>query len=122
MVTKFAEGVLLLAVVIGFASAADAGEQWPQWRGPLRSGTAQDEPPLRASLPAEGLEPVWLSEKISGGGSAGWGSPVIAENRVYLFVPTRSKREDVQLPPRKYPRLSDEQRPSGRTQTGLPGS
>lgn len=58
----------------------------------------------------EGLEPVWISEAIPGGGSGGWGSPAIAEDRVYVFVPTRTKRDDVQLPPRQFPPLAVEER------------
>lgn len=99
---------MLLALL--FAPATPAADQWPQWRGAARTGASTDGPELRTSLPAEGLEPVWLSEKISGGGSGGWGSPAIAEDRVFIYVPTRTRREDVQLPPRKFPGLSAEER------------
>lgn len=91
------------------ATASRASDQWPQWRGPMRTGVAAGGPELRESLPSQGLQPVWLSEAIPGGGSGGWGSPAIAEDRVYVFVPTRTKRDDVSLPPRQFPPLPPEE-------------
>jgi outer membrane protein assembly factor BamB len=59
---------------------------WPQWRGPQRTGATDKGPALAAAWPTEGLTKLWQSEPIPGGGKFGWGSPVIAGNRVYLFV------------------------------------
>lgn len=105
-------GLLLAGLLISplLPWAASGADQWPQWRGPTRSGAAAEGPQLRVSLPPEGLQPLWLSETIPGGGNGGWGSPAIAEDRVYVFVPTRTRRDDLKLPPPKYPPLSEEQR------------
>ena len=68
-----------------FASSAVAAD-WPQWRGPNRDGTAPTSPPLIGALPAEGLKPAWVSESLTGGFAGGWGSPIVADGKVYLFV------------------------------------
>lgn len=99
----------LVAVAL-LAPRAGGSDSWPQWRGPARNGMAADEPALRESLPPEGLTPQWLSETLPGGGRSGWGSPAIAGGRVYVFVPDRTKPDDLQLPPREFPGLSAERR------------
>lgn len=59
------------------ATSVLAGD-WPQWRGPDRTGYAAGEAPL-ASLPAE-LKPEW---KIDVGG--GFAAPIVSANKlVYL--------------------------------------
>ena len=91
------------------ASAASAAE-WTQWRGDNRNGVAASGPALVETLPAAGLKPVWLSEKIPAGNDGGWGSPVVADGKVYVFAHTRAQQSDKQLPERKFPYLADDKR------------
>lgn len=76
----------LVALCMAGAQAA-FGElpDWHQWRGPQRNGLVAQSPPLVEQLPAKGPKPLWLSEKIAGGGSGGWGSAVVADGRVYTY-------------------------------------
>ena len=102
MLARFAlAGCALLFIVS--QSLAD----WPQWRGPDRLGSISAGP-LVKTLPPEGLQPEWKFESIPGGGSGGWGSPVISNGRVFLFAHTREKTGD--LGQKKYPWLSPEKR------------
>jgi outer membrane protein assembly factor BamB len=90
--------------------SAAHGADWPQWRGPQRDGIAPDSPRLVRALPADGLLPVWTSDvDMPTGGNGGWSSPVVAGDRVYVFAHIRTKRDEVQLPPRKFPDLTEEQ-------------
>ena len=70
----------LLWLVLSWLSLNTAsGGDWPQWRGPTRTGHAAADAPAVRALPAE-LKPVW---KISVGG--GFSSPVVAGDKlVYL--------------------------------------
>jgi outer membrane protein assembly factor BamB len=97
---------LLLALSIG---AAQGGE-WNQWRGPNRDGVAPSSPALIRSLPPSGLQPIWTSEPIPSGFDAGWGSPVVAEGRVYLFLHRKALRPGVTLGPMRYPWLAEDKR------------
>ena len=89
--------------------AVAVGSDWNQWRGPNRDGAAPSSPPLIDRLPSEGLKPLWLSEKISAGGNGGWGSPVVAHGKVYLFAHYQMPKVGVKLPPPKYPALKEEE-------------
>jgi outer membrane protein assembly factor BamB len=93
----------LSQVGLGPAFAAD----WPEWRGPNRNGAAPTSPPLISTLPTLGLKPAWKSENLPSGG---WGSPIVADGRVYLFVHYRSQKTPGELPKRKYPYLADDKR------------
>jgi outer membrane protein assembly factor BamB len=53
---------------------------------------------------------VWISERVPSANDGGWGSPVVADGKVYLFSHTRIKTPDAKLPPRKYPYLADDKR------------
>lgn len=92
---------LLLA---GSVHAAD----WNQWRGANRDGVDHNSPALIKELPAEGLKPLWISEPIPSARSGGWGSPVIANDVVYLFAHIKEKVGEA--PKKKYPYLSPEKR------------
>ena len=59
---------------------------WPQWRGPQRTGVSPDTTPLASEWPKDGPPVVWEIEGIPAGGAGGYGSPVVADGRVYLFV------------------------------------
>jgi outer membrane protein assembly factor BamB len=108
--------LLALFVLLPAAHHGLAGD-WTQWRGNDRNGVASESPALVASLPNEGLKPVWVSEEIgSGSNNGGWGSPVVADfpgdavasQRVYLFTHKRIKIRDV--PKKQYPWLPPEKR------------
>jgi outer membrane protein assembly factor BamB len=75
----------------------------------LRTGVASESPALIDSLPAEGLPAAWISEQIPAGGNGGWGSPVVADGRVYLFAHFQTPKPGVTLPPPKYPGLKEEE-------------
>ncbi|MHC4994300.1 MAG: PQQ-binding-like beta-propeller repeat protein [Planctomycetota bacterium] len=81
---------------------------WNQWRGPNRDGVAPNSPPLIANLPDKGLKPVWVSENIPSQRAGGWGSPVVANGKVYLYSHQSLKKENVKLPERKWPWLPPE--------------
>lgn len=100
---------LSLALLFVTAAIAPAGS-WSGWRGDAHNGVATSSPPLLRSLPAEGLLPVWESEPILSAGSGGWGSPVVAGGKVYLFTHTRKARSNQKLGPPKYPWLPDDKR------------
>ena len=89
------------------ASAAYA-QDWSQWRGPDRNGHLPASPALIDALPDDGISPLWMSEgSVPTGGGGGWASPVVAGGRVYLFAHVKQRREGVELPEEKYPRLDD---------------
>ena len=90
-----------------FATAV--GSDWPQWRGPDRSGAANTTVRLRDRLPAEGMLPEWQI-KIPGGGNGGWGSPVVAEGLVLLATHVREKKPETELPDVQFPPLTDQQK------------
>src|SRR5262245_8862730 len=70
-------------------SAASAGD-WPQWRGPERTGHAEGDAPVPASLPKE-PKVLWRLE-IGGGFS----SPVVAGGKV-VYLDTQEGKEAAHL-------------------------
>src|SRR5438046_5430396 len=66
-------GIFLLSGA-SLASAAD----WPQWRGPDRTGVSR-ETGLLKSWPAEGPKLAWKAEHLGEGHAA----PAIARGRIY---------------------------------------
>ncbi|NDD39918.1 MAG: hypothetical protein EB082_16175, partial [Verrucomicrobia bacterium] len=79
----------------------NAKSDWNQWRGPNRNGVAQHSPKLADAWGPEGPVLVWKSaEKIVGGPKKGgsfsnYGSPVVAEGKVYLYVHDQVAAADV---------------------------
>ena len=74
----------VIALAVGVAAA-----DWNEWRGPDRNGIVRESPPLADAWPAEGPKLVWTSEEklpVSGDYNGGWGSPVVADGRVYCSV------------------------------------
>jgi len=88
-----------------------AAADWNQWRGPNRDGYAPGGPKLLSALPVAGMKPVWVSEaEVPSARSGGWGSPVVADGRVFVFTHRRVKLAEGELPKRKYPWLPPEKR------------
>ena len=96
------------AIVLGLSFMDACAGDWNQWRGSNRDGLAVDSPRLIGALPAEGLRPVWKSEAIRSGRAGGWGSPVVAEGKVYLFAHERVQLREPGK--KKYPWLAPEKR------------
>ena len=67
----------LIAAILSAASLR--ADDWPQWRGPTRTGHAAADAPLLTSLPAE-PKIIW---RLSVG--EGFASPVIAAGKLYYF-------------------------------------
>ncbi len=102
--------LLCAAVCVGFCSASFAGD-WNQWRGAQRDGAAADSPALISQLPEDGLRPAWTSEvTIPSAGVGGWGSPVVADGKVYLFAHTKRSGDKGSAPKKKFPWLPPEKR------------
>ena len=76
--TAFASAIMLLA--LSAEIAAQAGGNWPQWRGPNRDGISP-ETGLLKEWPANGPPLAW---KTSGAG-AGYSSLAIANGRIYTL-------------------------------------
>jgi outer membrane protein assembly factor BamB len=77
MKTKWMWIGLGLALAGASTTTVSAGE-WPQWRGPERTGVAVDEPALNVSA---STTPVW-SVPLLPGREEFYGSPVVAEGKV----------------------------------------
>ncbi len=72
------DAVILVSIGLLVGSPAGAGEDWPQWRGPDRTGALSVE--SRPATWPEQLTRQWASEV--GGGYSG---PVVAGDRVWVF-------------------------------------
>jgi len=81
--------VALLFVLIASVHHGWCGD-WPQWRGPHRTGYAVGDASAPSSLPKE-LKPVW---KISVGG--GFSAPIISGNRL-VFLDEQQGKEVAHL-------------------------
>jgi outer membrane protein assembly factor BamB len=66
-----------LSLVALFVTSSISGSDWPQWRGPLRTGVA--------TAPAPAFWPEALSKKWRVRVGIGHSSPVVAGDRVYVF-------------------------------------
>ncbi len=80
--------VLWLTIQCGFVSANESSQDWPQWRGPNSSGTAQDADP-----PTEWSETKNVRWKIEVPG-VGSSTPIILGNRVYVSTAVKTDRVD----------------------------
>jgi outer membrane protein assembly factor BamB len=70
--------VLTLAVVV-LSAQPQAPTDWPQWRGPERSGIARDTG-LLSQWPPAGPSLAWTASNLGGG----YGSVAISGDRIYL--------------------------------------
>lgn len=82
---------------------------WPQWRGPDRSGFISADQ-IVDHLPADGIEASWKLDSFPGGNSGGWSSPVISGDKVYVYAHTKTKVPGVEKGESKYPWLPPEKR------------
>jgi outer membrane protein assembly factor BamB len=101
---------VIVALVVIFSAAglrAETSAEWPQWRGPNRDGSSPTSPPLITALPDGGLTPVWKTEALPSGG---WGSPIVAEGKAYLFVHYKNPKSSEAAPKRKFPYLPEGKR------------
>jgi outer membrane protein assembly factor BamB len=83
--------VAIAVVGLGFISAATQAADWPQWRGPQRSGISQ-ETGLLKEWPAEGPKLLWQVVDIGDG----YSTPAVVGNRVYLISNKGMENEYVQ--------------------------
>lgn len=81
--------LLALAALVVPASAADADQNWPHWRGPLANGIApQGDPPLTWSE----TENVKWKVACPGGGSA---SPIVWGDKIFVLAAEPADRTAV---------------------------
>jgi outer membrane protein assembly factor BamB len=80
--SRLAAAVAAILVIGSLAHAAD----WPQWRGPDRTGAIEGGPALADAWPKEGPVKVWESEPLQCGGPGGCASPVVADGRMYVYA------------------------------------
>ena len=71
--------MLVLGLAIAAGSQSAASFDWPQWRGPDRSGLSQ-ETGLLKNWPASGPSRVWMASGLG----AGFGSISVQGDRVYV--------------------------------------
>ena len=85
---------------------AETQPDWPQWRGPDRNGICPDKVALAESWPAAGPQCRWASAEIPSAAAGGYGSPVVADGQVFLYV---NEKYAVPIETRKLPenRLRD---------------
>ncbi len=77
---------LLLPVAIPHPASAD----WPFWRGPQQNGVAAGDA-ANATAPEANMKPLWTSEPILAERDGGYGSPVVADGKVYIYSCWRTK-------------------------------
>jgi outer membrane protein assembly factor BamB len=73
-----------LIAALALATAVNA-EDWPQWRGPSRTGILPDSVKLPDQWP-DGLKKLWESEPIPSDDDGGFGSVVVVNGRVYASI------------------------------------
>lgn len=81
---------LLLPFACLCALSLRAGD-WPTWRGPVQSGAAPSAGKAAAVVPDGQMKPLWTSEPILAERDGGYGSPVVAGGRVYVYSCWRTK-------------------------------
>jgi outer membrane protein assembly factor BamB len=78
-------------VVLGMFSLLAIAGDWPQWRGPQRTGVSQ-ETGLLTAWPKEGPKLIWHSPDIGDG----YATPAVAGGRVYVLANRGMDNEFVQ--------------------------
>ena len=82
---------LSAVVVTSTAGAAASTSDWPQWRGPERSGVSRERGLLK-QWPAGGPKLVWQVDDIGDG----YSTPVVVGSRIYLMSNRGMENEFVQ--------------------------
>ena len=72
--------LVAVGVVFACSAASSRANDWPQWRGPDRTGIS-NETGLLKKWPANGPPKLWTA-KIPGGGH---GSPIVVEGKIYVL-------------------------------------
>ena len=92
--------ILGLIVATSLLGATAFAQDWPQWRGPHRTGAVAGGVKLIESTPETGLPVLWESEPIADtghpggqGSDVGYSSVVAAGGRVYLYLNQRVQDE-----------------------------
>ncbi|MGD0092472.1 MAG: PQQ-binding-like beta-propeller repeat protein [Planctomycetota bacterium] len=68
---------------------------WPQWRGPDRTGVAHNSPPLASAWPDSGPKKVWEVRPVRAY-AGGYGCPVVAaQGRAYMFIHDKAKTREM---------------------------
>jgi outer membrane protein assembly factor BamB len=80
---------MTVAVYLCLISVAASAADWEQWRGPTRNGVSTDLTELLDAFPAEGLKPLWVSEKIKADKDGGFGSVAVVGGRVFVYANPR---------------------------------
>ena len=101
--------LLSVLFAVGLASDRQASADWPQWRGPNRTGHVESAA-LIDDLPTDGLKAAWKFDSFAGGTSGGWSSPVIVGDRVFAYSHTKIENENANLAKAKYPWLPPDKR------------
>ncbi len=78
MTTRLISVCVLAACAL---AGAARGDDWPQWRGPERSGVSKETGLLKA-WPKDGPKLLWEQKEIGGG----YSTPAIVGDRIYLMV------------------------------------
>lgn len=82
---------IALAVMFCFCVSGVATADWPQWRGPDRSGVSKESGLLK-QWPAGGPKLIWQANDLGDG----YSTPVVVGNRVYMMSNTGMDNEFVQ--------------------------
>ena len=71
---------------IAFLASVSFSADWPEWRGPERSGVVSGGPSLLKSFTREGPKKLWENTEVPGARSTGWSSVSVADGRAYCFL------------------------------------
>lgn len=88
MIQMYRALFLLPLMMCGYSYAADDSIDWPQWRGPHRSGVITSEAPWPVSLNPEVLQEAW-----SIGLGPSYSTPIVKGNRVFTTETVDEKQE-----------------------------
>ena len=83
--------LIALAVIFSFCAGSVAAADWPQWRGPDRSGVSKESGLLK-QWPAGGPKLLWQVNDLGDG----YSTPVVVGNRIYMMSNTGMDNEFVQ--------------------------
>src|SRR5262249_50860458 len=81
-----------ILVTAGLLSIAAAAADWPQWRGPHRTGISEEHGLLK-QWPADGPKLLWQTNDLGDG----YSTPAVLDDRVYLLSNRGMDNEFVQV-------------------------